>query len=285
MLKTNQEKLVKQSVQGSIAHPLTSGYCIDRDGKANILPGTGGITYNVSIGDPAFGLAGDHIEPGVSVQIDKRRKNRSFNFLVCIGNEAKVVGGEAKNAAGLVTGTHGGIDHVLIHFNQEDLEKMKIGDDILVKAYGQGLVLKEYPEVKCYNLSPELLEKMNIKETDDKLKVPVTASVPGRLMGSGIGASNTASGDYDITTGADQLKELGLDSLKLGDLVYLENCDNTYGREYKEGAGTIGIVIHSDCLRMGHGPGVTTLLTSKESIIEPVIDENANLNNYIELDN
>ena len=280
----NKDKLVMQSVQGSIAHPRTRPYGIDREGQANVLPGTGGITYNVSVGDPAFGLAGDHIEPGVSMKIDNGSKNSSMVFLVCIGNKARVVGGEAEDAEGYVTGTHGGINHVLVNFKQEDLEKMKVGDDILIKAYGQGMELKDYPEVKAYNLSPTLMEKMNIRESGDKLKVPVTTSIPGHLMGSGIGASTTAMGDYDITTGnKEEIKELGIDKLKLGDIVYLENCDNTYGREYKGGAGTIGIVIHSNCIKMGHGPGVTTLLTSKKDVIEPVVDSEANISNYLEL--
>jgi len=282
-MEYNEKELVMQSVQGSISHPLRSRYCVDREGKANLLPGTGGITYNVQVGDPAFGLAGDHIEPGVSMKIDDKKKNSGLNFLVCIGNKAKVVEGEAENATGYVTGTHGGINHVLIHFNDEDMEKMKISDDILIKAYGQGLQLTEYPDVKCYNLAPNLLEKMNIKGKNDKLQVPVTATIPGHLMGSGIGASHSAAGDYDITTGAEDIKKEGIDNLKLGDFVYLENCDNTYGREYKEDAGTIGIVVHSDCYRMGHGPGITTLLTSKHNILEPVIDTSANISDYLEL--
>ena len=282
-MEYNKEKLVIQSVQGAISNPLSSRYCVDREGRANILPGTGGITYNVKVGDPAFGLAGDHIEPGVSIKIDDGRKNRGLNFLVCIGNKAKVVSGEAEGTEGIVTGTHGGINHVLLHFENEQLEDMKIGDKILIKAHGQGLSLKNYPEIKCYNLAPALLKKMNIKTYNQGIEVPVTATIPGRLMGSGIGAAHSASGDYDITSGSKEIKKLGLDKLKLGDLVYLENCDNTYGREYHEQAGTIGIIIHSDCVRMGHGPGVTTLLTSKRSLINPVIDEKANISNYFNL--
>ena len=282
-MKYNKQRLVKQSVQGAISHPLSSSYCVDREGTPNILPGTGGITYNVQVGDPAFGLAGDHIEPGVSIKLDNSRKTRGLNFLVCVGNQAKVVSGEAEGAVGRVTGTHGGINHVLLYFDQEELDKMKIGDDILVKAHGQGLELKDYPDIKCYNLDPKLLEKMKIKEEKNKIKVPVSAVIPGHLMGSGIGSAHAASGDYDITTGAEEIKELGLDELKLGDIVYLENCDNTFGREYKEKAGTIGVIVHSDCVRMGHGPGVTTLLTSKTDLIEPIIDKKANISNYLDL--
>lgn len=288
-MNTNQERLVIQAVQGKISYPASSivPYKINREGVGQILPGTGGISYNVQVGDPAFGWVGDHIEPGVSLKIsDNSRQNYNIGLmlLACVGNEATVVSGKAEGVRGVVTGTHGGIDHVLIYFTKEDLEKMKLDDEILIKAYGQGLSLTNYPDIKIYNLDPRLLEKMNIRESNGKVEVPVTATVPGHLMGSGIGASSTATGDYDITTGNyEEIKELGLDRLRLGDFVYLENCDNTFGREYRKGAGTIGIVVHSDCVKMGHGPGVTTLITSKVERIKPIIDPHANIVNYLNL--
>ncbi|MGM0603051.1 MAG: DUF4438 domain-containing protein [Bacillota bacterium] len=286
-MKFNEDRLVMQSVQGIIAHPKagTSPYRVDREGMANILPATGGITYNVSIGDPAFGWAGDHIEPGVSMKIvdkNKEAENLGLASLACVGNKARVVSGQAEGAEGFVTGTHGGIDHVLIYFAPEDLEKMKIGDEILVKAYGQGIKLVDYPEIKVFNIDPVLLKKLNIEEADGKFKIGVAAEIPGEIMGSGIGAASAGRGDYDITTGdAELIKELGIDKLRLGDIVYLKDCDNSYGREYKRGAGTIGVVIHSDCIKMGHGPGVTTLFTAKKSLIETFIDQKANLINYM----
>ncbi|MBF8437477.1 DUF4438 domain-containing protein [Halanaerobiaceae bacterium Z-7014] len=288
MLNTNKDRIVVQSVQGSISHPGAGRlpYRMDREGKGHNIPGTGGISYNVRVGDPAFGWAGDHIEPGVSMKIsDKSRStdNYGLGLLACIGNKARVVSGEAQGAEGYVTGLHGGINHVIIDFDQDDMEEMKVGDDILVKAAGQGLELKDYPEIKVFNIAPELLEKLGIEEDDGKLTVPVAAEIPGHIMGSGIGASTVAMGDYDITTGdKDIMEEYGIDQLKLGDLVYLSNCDNTYGREYITGAGSIGVVVHSDCIKMGHGPGVTTILTSKESKLVPAIDPEANISKYME---
>ena len=288
-MDTNQDKLVMQAVQGKISHPAAGNlpFRVDREGKANVLPGTGGISYNVQVGDPAFGWAGDHIEPGVSMKIsDNNRSNDNYGLglLTCIGNKAKVVSGNAEGTEGIVTGLHGGINHVIIYFENEDLEKMKIGDEILVKAYGQGLEIPEFPEIKLFNLDPELLKKMDIKEKDDHIEVPVKAKIPGKLMGSGIGASTVGMGDYDITTGDKELiKDLGIDKLKLGDLVYLEDCDNTYGREYKKGAGSIGIVVHSDCIKMGHGPGVTTLMTAKKYKIKPQLNDKANIAEFYNL--
>ena len=286
-MQINKNKLVMQAVQGAISHPRAARkpYRMDREGKGQILPGTGGISYNVRIGDPAFGWAGDHIEPGVSMKISDKNKasdNYGLGLLACIGNKARIISGDAEGTYGYVTGTHGGIDHVIIDFEPEVLEKLKIDDKILIKAFGQGLELKDYPEISLFNLDPNLLDKMNIKEKDGYLEVGVTTEIPAHLMGSGIGSSSVALGDYDITTGdQEEVERLGIDKLKLGDFVFLKDSDNTYGREFKKGAGSIGVVVHSDCIKMGHGPGVTTVMTAKNNLIRPKIDENANLINYL----
>lgn len=286
-MKINKDKLVMQAVQGAISHPMSARtpYRMNREGKGQIVPGTGGISYNVRIGDPAFGWAGDHIEPGVSMKISDKNKsseNYGLGLLACIGNKAKIISGDAEGTYGYVTGTHGGIDHVIVDFEPEVLEELNIGDEILIKAFGQGLKLYDYPEISVFNLDPNLLDKMNITQKNDHIEVGVTAEIPAHLMGSGIGASSVSLGDYDITTGdEEEIKKLKIDKLKLGDFVYLKDCDNTYGREFKKDAGSIGIVVHSDCIKMGHGPGVTTILTAKNNLIRPKIDKDANLINYL----
>ncbi|HPT83146.1 MAG TPA: DUF4438 domain-containing protein [Limnochordia bacterium] len=289
MVKTNTSKLVMLSVQGQITPPMQrTAYRVDREGVPFVLPGTGGIAYNVKVGQPAFGWVGDHVEPGVSTaaSIDERSgaKNQAYNTLACVGNEAVVISGDAKGARGIVTGKHGGIEHVIIDFAQEDMEKMAIEDKVLIKAYGLGLELVDYPGITVRNLDPGLLEKLEITEEDGKLIVPVAASIPAHLMGSGIGAATTASGDYDITT-TDQgeIKALGIDQLKFGDLVALEDCDNRFGRSYRKGALSIGVVVHSDCLLAGHGPGVTTLFTAIDGCLGYRLDPEANIGRILKI--
>ncbi|HAN94892.1 MAG: DUF4438 domain-containing protein [Limnochordia bacterium] len=283
MLKTNASKLVMLSVQGQITPPLRrTAYGVDREGVPFVLPGTGGITYNVKVGDPAFGWVGDHVEPGVSTaaSIEERSgsRNQAYNTLACVGNEAVVISGDAKGARGVVTGKHGGIEHVLIDFAQEDLEKMAIEDKVLIKAYGLGLQLVDYPGISVRNLDPHVLLKLDLTEEDGRLIVPVAAVIPARLMGSGIGASSTASGDYDITTtDQEEIKALGINELRLGDLVALEDTDNRFGRSYRKGALSVGVVVHSDCLAAGHGPGVTTLFTSIDGSLGFRLDPEANI--------
>ncbi len=279
---TNIERLVKLSLQGEIKHPVTANpYYISKEGTVSTLPAMGGITYNVKVGDPAFGWAADHVEPGVTMKNEEQVANDALNLLACIGNEAVAVSGDAKGTKGYVTGTHGGVEHVIVHFDQ-NLDKMLIGDKILVKGHGQGLKLEDYPLVKISNIDPVLFSLLGIKEGQGKLKVPVAGIVPSYLMGSGIGDASCSRGDYDITTtDMEEVRRNGLASLRLGDLVMLKDCDNSYGRAYLKGAVSIGIVIHGDSVRMGHGPGVTTIMTCKEGLIEGMITSGANISNYM----
>ncbi len=285
MLKTNRDKLVIQSVQGKIHSPIMgpSPYRISGDGRPMILHATGGITYNFQIGDCCMDLVGDHVEPGVSIRNEEVAENRALMVLSCVGNEARVISGDAKGAKGFVTGMHGGIEHVMIYFPQEDLEKMAINDNILIKAHGQGLAIEGYDDIVVMNLDPNLFEKIGIKENENgELEVPIVTEIPAHLMGSGIGSATSFSGDYDITTGDEKaVKEYGIDKLKFGDIVLLKDCDNTYGRQYLEGAVTIGVVVHSNCILAGHGPGVTGLLSCKTSKIKGIKTEDANIANYL----
>lgn len=272
-----------QSVIGKIHGPTSLGsYVISNKGVPMSIPSVGGITYNFTLGDNCMDLVGDHIEPDVSIKNSDKLENDALLKLGCVGNEAIVTSGDNKGAKGVVIGMHGGIDHTMIYFSQEDKEKLTIGDSIMVKAYGTGLSIEGYEDIHCMNLDPHLLERLPIKEVEGGLEVPVVATIPAHLMGSGIGSSTGHMGDYDIMTGDEEiLKELGLMDLCFGDFVLLEDCDNTYGRQYLKGAKTLGIIIHSNCVLSGHGPGVTTLLSSREGRLIPKISKKANLKHYL----
>ncbi|MCL1884143.1 MAG: DUF4438 domain-containing protein [Defluviitaleaceae bacterium] len=281
-MRTNKEKLPIVLVSAEVCHSKggVSGK-ITADGEVVWLQGTGGITYNAKIGDFCLGWAADHLEPGVSARNKTEEYNQAFTVLSCIGNEATVRTGDAKGEKGFVTGKHGGCDHVLIHFPQETLEKLNIGDTISVKATGQGLELLDYPKIKMRSTSPALLEKMNIREENGILKIAVSKIAPACVMGSGIGHSNSARGDYDITLFDEEiLEKYNLSNLRFGDIVAITNADTRFGRTYRSGACTIGVIVHGSSVIAGHGPGVTTLMTTIEPLIQPFIDENANLANY-----
>ena len=292
MLRTNTDKLVKISVVGEVASPFVSRsiYNISAMGTPSILPGVGGITYNLRVGDAACGWEADHVEPCVSAENkenDPRRgqmANTAFNVLSCVGNEATVVTGDAKGSKGVVTGKHGGIEHVLIDFQPEVLEKLMLGDKILVKAFGLGLKLIDFADVKVMNMDPRFLEALDPEPNGEKLEVPVAHVIPAAIMGSGLGANQTFSGDYDIQLFDENVrKQYGLDDLRLGDLVAIIDADHSFGRIYRQGAISVGIVVHTNCITAGHGPGVTSLMTSPSGKIIPKIDAKANIAHLLKL--
>jgi hypothetical protein len=280
-LRTNRDRLVRQSVTGDAAHPRfgASVYRISVDGDPVSVPGSGGITYNVRVGDPANGWRGDHVEPAVSIKNPlSEEANGALQVLACIGNEATIVSGKAEGASGRVTGKHGGIDHVMIDFTEEIMLKMLPGDRILIRAFGHGLQLLDHPDVKCFSLDPDFLDAWGPESQGEVLRVPVAHCAPAAAMGSGLGRDNTFRGDYDINLfDPDTVREFGLEDLRLGDLVAITDADSTFGRHYRRGSAMIGIIAHADSVLAGHGPGVTSLLTARGGKIEPVIDPQANI--------
>ena len=289
-LRTNEDRLVRIAVQGKVASAYQwAEFEVAHDGKPFALPSTGGIVYNVRTGDSTFGWEGDHIEPGVSaiVDEDKRtsRANMGFNFLACVGNKARIVSGDAKGKSGVVTGHHGGVEHVTIDFDEATLQKINMDDKILIEGFGQGLKLLDFPEIKVYNLDPDLLHKMSVRAAAGKiLEVGVTTIVPAELMGSGLGHNNIGTGDYDIMTHDPQaVQKYKLDKLCFGDFAAVTDHYNSFGRTYRKGAVTIGVVVHSNSPLAGHGPGISTLLTSASPRLKPVIDSHANLGRVLKI--
>lgn len=290
MLKTNEKTIVEFLLQCQPGPPRTKGnWRVGHQGTPFILPGIGGITVNVQVGDSAFGWAGDHVEPGVSCTADTKKPlehpNVSLQVFSCVGNQAKVISGEAKDAVGYVIGHHGGSEHVIVDFPREVKEKLTYDDKIIIHAKGQGLKLVDFPDIILYNLDPALLGKMNIKKSGkDKLEVPVTTMAPAASLGSGIGRPHVVKGDYDIVTSdPETVREYNLDKIRFGDFVALLDHDNRYGRAYRKGAVTIGVVVHSDSMVAGHGPGVTTIMTCETSLIKPVIDPRANIADLLKI--
>lgn len=275
------------TVSGQIAHPIgkSSPYRIGHDGVPRILPGTGGVVVNRRIGDRCVGLAGDHVEAGVSLHNNNReivgRKNGPNLALItysCVGNPAHVITGPCKGKQGVVTGKHGGIEHLLVDFPTSVLKRLRIGDRMQIYSYGTGLIFTDYPEIDVYNCSPRLINRWGLRLGSNALQVPVTHMVPASIMGSGIGRSNVIRGDYDIQLFDPEIRrQFKLETLRFGDFVAIIHGDTRYGRAYRLGTITIGIVVHSDSTVSGHGPGVLTLLTGTGKHIVPVRNANANL--------
>lgn len=296
-LEFNRNQLVKQAAIGYIAPPGagSSPYRIDPEGNIHVAPGTGSITFNFRSGDTAYHIAGDHVEPAVTLynlgttNSRSSRASRGLNTLACIGNSVKVITGEAKGAKGYVIGKHGGAEHVMVDFPKEKvLQKMVIGDKMQVYTYGLGLKLKNAQGIKAMNVSPYLMEVltqagMGVTESGT-LSIPVALKIPAKIMGSGLGASHVYRGDYDIQLfDKKTVEEYNLDEIRFGDIVAIINADHTHGRIFKTGAVSIGVICHSTSYIAGHGPGVTTLFTSPSGNIEVTMDKDANLANLLNI--
>ncbi len=280
MLRTNKDRLVKTAVMAEVVHPSASwGYRTDFEGKPRIGLGMSGIKYNVSVGDLCFGYAeGEHIEPGLSISNKDEHENAALGVLGCIGNEVAAVTGDAKGAQGRITGKHG---NFMAWFSPEDQEKINIGDKMRVKAWGVGLKIEGFDEVRVNKLDPELLEKIGIKEDDGKLVISVVAEYPAYIMGSGYGMWPVTI-DYDIqTTCPEVYEELNLKEIRFGDVVALRDQLNWWGRGYYKGAVTIGVVVHGWSNSAGHGPGVTTIMSAKPGKIVTKTDPYSNIAYYL----
>ena len=267
-LATNEADLVAVSVAGAVAHPGFPGlpaepYRLSADGTPFLLPTYGGIVYNVSVGDRAFGWAADCIHPGVSIgQVDDNR-NRGLNVLACVGNRARVMTGEAAKTAGVVTGKSGRFsEQVIVHIPREDRTRMTVGDDVLIRAEGVGLTLTNHPDVSLKGISPELLAALPAQEEEGHVAFGVAAQVPAHLVGAGLGLTSEGGSLHMQSTDRELLAELGLDRLRLGDLVALEDTDSRYNHGYLRGARAIGVVASTDGPRSGYGPGIAILMTA-----------------------
>ena len=286
-LRTNAADLVMQAVIGEIGSPIgrATPYRIGTDGVPRILPGPGGISINRRVGDRCVGLAADHVEPGVSLRNHQRNvggaadgPNLALMTSACVGNLARVVTGRCTGASGLVTGKHGGVNHVLVDFDDRTLANLSIGDHVQVYSCGLGLELPDFPEITITNCAPSLLRRWAPTPRGKSLELRVTHMVPAEIIGSGRGQNTVSRADFDIELFDPSVRRrFRLDTLRFGDLVCVEGADSRFGFSARHGHLTFGVIAHSDSTVSGHGPGVVALLTGPASRLRPVFDSSANV--------
>jgi hypothetical protein len=275
-LRWNFDDLVEMAVIGQVSQPTMrpNGYLHWPDGRAAILPGMSGIAYNARVGDRAFGWAGDHVEPGVSIAHADEKSDMALHYLACIGNEAEVTTGLARGARGIVTGEHA---RLLVDFAPDVLENLTIGDTVQIRARGRGLRLIDYPELEFKKTSPALATAYGLRAENGQIICPVAMELPARIMGSGA-ELNAEYVDQDLMSGDRELMaETGIDRMRLGDLIAIRNVDHRFGRSYREGWVAICLCIHGDSVMTGHGPGILTLITGPADRLGFAVEEGANI--------
>ncbi|MGP1395991.1 MAG: DUF4438 family protein [Inquilinaceae bacterium] len=283
MIAINDADLVAVSVAGAIAHPGFPGlpaepYRLAADGVPFLLPTYGGIVYNVSVGDRAFGWAADCIHPGVSIRQADDLKNRGLNVFACVGNRAKVMTGQAAGTVGVVTGKSGRFsEQVIVHFPKDARHKMAVGDQIIIRSEGVGMVLSDHPDIVLKGLAPNLLSVLPVRETGRSVEFGVVARIPAHLIGAGLGLTSEGGSLHMQSTDRHELARHGLDSLRLGDLVALDDTDSRYNHGYLRGALAIGVVGATDGPRAGYGPGITVLMTAPAGQLGMFVDPSANI--------
>jgi hypothetical protein len=282
-VKTNARHLVCVSTTGQVAHPAYPGlpaepYRLTADGKPFLWPTFGGIVYNVSVGDPAFGWAGDCVHPSVSIANANPDRNRGLNIFACVGNRARVTSGLAKGSEGVVTGKSGRFsEQVIVHFPREIRRKIAIGDQILVRSEGVGLSFPDHPDVSAKSISADLFDLLPKQENDGILRIGVAATVPAHLVGAGAGLTSEGGSLHMQSTDRGEVARRGLDMLRLGDVVAIEDTDSRYNHGYLRGAMSIGIVGQTDGPRAGYGPGMTVVLTAPAGQLAAFEDEGTNI--------
>jgi hypothetical protein len=287
-MATNKDRVLRIAVQGKIAPPQPSlTYITTWDGRPKAAIGIGGINYNLKLGDRVFGwAAADRATVGVAAEaVEAGRSGGAWDTYTSIGNEVKVMSGKASGEKGVVIGKFFNIvsfgNFVLIHFDDSVLEKLAIGDTLQVKACGAGLEIDGFKDVFIHGLAPELLEKLGLKDVGGRLEVPVVKALPAEIMGQGAGMGSLTGIWHVQTSYAPDIKKYGLDELRFGDLVLLQDVQTDYGKGYYKGGATVGVVSSGPSEMSGLGIGVAPVLSTRFGKLVPRIDPGSNIGRYL----
>jgi len=278
-LVTNMDRLLTVAVQGQIAAAQTRGYIATWDGRPKLAFGSGGINYNLRLGDRVFGWAGgERATVGVAAEATG---NEAWLAHASIGNEVRVIGGAAQGETGYVVGKFGG--YVLTQFPEQTVDKLSVGDRLQVKATGLGLEIDGFKDVFVHSLAPDLLQKLGLRVSGGRIEVPVVKKIPAEIVGQGAGGGSLSGNWHIQTCYPPDIKKYGLDDLRFGDLVLLEDTQTDYGRGYYKGGATVGVVGSGPSDQSGLGIGVTAILSTRFGKLAGRLDPEANVGKYLGL--
>jgi Domain of unknown function (DUF4438) len=253
-----------------VEHPVlgSSPYRVNYDGAPYVPTGDGGIVLGLQVGDPVFGLDADHAAPGACLVHPDPAARHALAAFSCIGNAVRVRTGAAAGSAGVVAGKRGEEGRVIISLAAEHLERLRPGDEVVVRACGQGWRPERLPAaVAIQNLDPGLLARVPVSIADESVTVRVRSVLDSRLAGNGIGRPS-ASWDLDLQL----TRPPDNGPLLLGDLVAVSNLDARWNMGFRRGWITVGVLVHGASPQPGHGPGLTPILTGPATAISVQTD-------------
>src|SRR5262249_11366487 len=143
----------------------------------------------------------------------------------------------------------------------------------------------DFPKVVTRSCSPALVHALPLSAGDDgRLRVEITAEIPARLMGAGLGMSSEWANCDVMFTHRDTIERHSVEDLRLGDIVAMRDQDHRFGRGFRRGMCSIGVVAHGGHGGIpGHGTGVVTIMSGPTERFDVVPVESANLRDYLTL--
>lgn len=259
---------VAMNLLGVVEHPAfesASPYLVDRDGHPFLPTGDAGVVLGVRLGDRIDATAGEQVVPGLTLVHPDPAARASLTALSCVGNTLTVRTGAAAGARGSVVGKRGEAGRVIGSFEQAILARMRPGDQVSVRAVGQGWAPDGLDAaVVALNTAPGMLARLGVAVAPDGgVDAPVAAVFPARTAGNGIGRP---AHQWDI-----ELQVVGRPAgLRLGDLVTVDDLDVRHNVGFRRGWRTVGVIVSGASRLPGHGPGLTALLTGPRELVRVV---------------
>ena len=277
----NRAGLVRSVARGLVAPPRLHAEAMrhDREGRVVLWPGTGGVNPGVHVGGRVDAWVADHLMVGASIEDAGAAPAEPgpLHLLACVGNRVRDSAGAH---LGVVAGKRGGLapgffppSLISVEAEEERLGRLVPGDVVFVETLGRGLVLEGWPDVLPLNCSPEVLEALPLRLAGGGIEVDVRVVVPSRAAGAGLG-QDAWIGDLEIT---EAHAAEATDGLRFGDLVAFADIDGRFGRYYRPGTVSVGIVAHGPSPAPGHGVGVTLLLAGPSSDLRVRTSANATI--------
>ena len=160
------------------------------------------------------------------------------------------------------------------------MREVTTGDKVSIEAVGQGLKLLDHESIHVKNLSPSLLDGLaGGTNVDGTLDIHVARLIPPEAIGAGSGmVSDYANTDLMGTyPELDSSFSLGLEDLRIGDVIAMIDQDHSFGRGYREGWISIGVISTGSASLFGHGPGPSTIMSGPASAFNLILDEKSNI--------